>query len=307
MAYDYCERRSGGGVANTSIRNVGVLGATSPVGNCLLPLLVEAGFQVNAFSRNVGGTSRSAIKWSQLPLSPTAGKNTPEGIADWICIAPIWVLPDYLPMLQRFGVRRLIALSSTSRFTKEDSSAQEEQSVAQRLSDAESSVRAWAVSQGVEWVILRPTLIYGLGADKNISEIARVIQKFGIFPILGKARGMRQPIHVADVALACLASLTSSLTTNRAYNLSGGETLTYREMVKRVFALLGHPPILLPVPLPLFKIAISVLRLIPKYRNWTSAMAERMNSDLVFDHRDASRDFGFAPRQFVLGKDDIPR
>ncbi|WP_421548524.1 NAD-dependent epimerase/dehydratase family protein [Pseudomonas sp. QD4] len=270
-------------------------------------MLVEAGFQVNAFSRKVVRTPQSGIKWNRLPFSPAAVTNTPANIRDWICIAPIWVLPDYLPMLQEFGVRRLIALSSTSRFTKENSSVQEEQSVAQLLSSAESHVQAWAASQGVEWVILRPTLIYGLGSDKNISEIVKIIRKFGIFPILGKARGMRQPIHVADLAFACLASLTSPLTSNRAYNLSGGETLTYREMVKRVFASLGRPAILLPVPLPLFKIAISILRRIPKYRNWTSAMAERMNSDLMFDHRDASRDFGFAPRQFVLDRNDIPK
>ena len=96
-------------------------------------------------------------------------------------------------MLERYGACRVVALSSTSRFTKDDSSDPEEQAIALRLADAEARVQAWAASHGVEWVILRPTLIYGLGRDKNIAEIARFIRRFGFFPLFGKAKGLRQP------------------------------------------------------------------------------------------------------------------
>jgi len=61
----------------------------------------------------------------------------------------------------------------------------------------------------------------------------------------------------------------------------------------------------LPVPLFAFRFAVAILRLVPRYRNWSSAMAERMNRDLVFDHSEATRDFGFAPRAFVLSAEDV--
>jgi hypothetical protein len=35
-------------------------------------------------------------------------------------------------------------------------------------------------------------------------------------------------------------------------------------------------------------------------------MAQRMNRDLVFDHLEAARDFGFKPRAFLLDADDLP-
>jgi hypothetical protein len=35
-------------------------------------------------------------------------------------------------------------------------------------------------------------------------------------------------------------------------------------------------------------------------------MAERMNRDMVFDHSEAQRDFGFNPRAFALTLEDIP-
>ncbi len=204
------------------------------------------------------------------------------------------------------GALRLVALSSTSRFTKDDSFDPEEQAVARRLAEAEMRVRAWAESKGVEWIILRPTLIYGRGRDKNIAEMARFIRRFGFFPIFGRAGGLRQPVHADDVASACVAALHTVAATNQAYNLSGGETLSYREMAARVFSALGRNPKLLRVPLGLFRLAMAGIRWLPRYRHWSVAMAERMNRDLLFDHADATRDFGFTPRQFLLEAKDLP-
>ena len=139
-----------------------------------------------------------------------------------------------------------------------------------------------------------------------MSEIARFIRRFSFFPVLGKAEGLRQPVHVDDLAQACFAALNGPVA-NRAYNLSGGETLTYREMVKRIFKSLALTPRLLSVPLPMFRIAVVVLRLLPRYRKLTSAMAERMNRNMVFEHGEAQKDLDFSPRRFELPASDLPQ
>ena len=243
--------------------------------------------------------SKTALPYPLTPLPQ-------EGLKHWISVAPIWVLPDYFGLLEAHGVRRIVTLSSTSRFTKDDSSDPEEQAVARRLAEAETRLRVWAEGKGVEWVILRPTLIYGRGRDKNISEMARVIRRFGFFPIFGQASGLRQPVHAEDVAGACVAALNTSAATNQIYSLSGGEILSYRVMATRVFSALGRRPNLLRVPLGLFRLAVVGVRWLPRYRHWSVAMAERMNRDLLFDHADATRDFGFTPRRFFLGPEDMP-
>ena len=271
---------------------VGVLGASSLVGECLLPMLRDAEWRVVAFSRHP---------------SPQPSPRRGEGVTPyWICVAPIWVLPDYFALIEAAGARRVVVLSSTSRFTKVGSGDTAEQATAAKLIDGETRLQAWAESRGIEWVILRPTLIYGIGRDKNISEIARFIRRFGFFPVLGEAKGLRQPIHAEDVAGACLAALQGSDVRSRSYNISGGETLTYREMVARVFTALGRRPRLLTVPLWAFRLAVTTLRCLPRYRQWSAAMAERMNSDLVFDPADAVRDLGFKPRGFALAAEDLP-
>lgn len=315
-------------------KRVGLLGATSLVGECLLPLLTSAGWRVKAYSRRAAGQAGDGVAWQKLacssPLFPGTPTQNPSGglcptanprgadwdshasegegnpLPLWICVAPIWVLPEHFALLEAHGARRVVALSSTSRFTKDHSSDPEEQAIARRLAEAEARVQSWAENRGVEWVILRPTLIYGLGRDKNIAEIARLIRRFGFFPLMGRAMGLRQPIHAEDVAAACAAALVSPAAVGRAYNLSGGETLTYREMVGRVLVALNRPPRVLTVPLGLFQLAVACLRWLPRYRHWSAAMAERMNRDLVFDHVEASRDLGFSPRPFRLAARDLP-
>lgn len=285
----------------------GLLGAGSMVGAGVIPLLVRDGRHVYAFSRKASGRKTGAgVTWLQLGgLSPTHAATSK--IEDWLCVAPIWVLPQYFSMLERYGARRIVALSSTSLFTKTGSSDPAESATAARLAEGEARLRTWAESKGVEWAILRPTLIYGRGRDKNIAEIARFVSRFGFFPVLGKAMGLRQPIHAEDVAAACVAALNAPAAANRAYNISGGETLPYREMVRRVFAAMQRRPRLVTIPLGVFKMAVACLRVFPRYRHWSAAMAERMNRDLVFDHADAARDLGFSPRPFRLAPEDVAR
>jgi nucleoside-diphosphate-sugar epimerase len=209
-------------------------------------------------------------------------------------------------MIEACGARRVVALSSTSLFVKSDSSHPGERDTARRLSEGERALRLWAEAQGVEWVILRPTLIYGRGRDKNLTEIIRFVRRWGFFPLLGQADGLRQPVHAEDLATACVSALTVPAAANRTYNLSGGETLPYREMVGRVFTTLDRLPHLVTIPRWLFRLAVTAVRLLPRYRHWTAEMAERMNRNLVFDHADAARDLGFSPRPFRLSSEDLP-
>lgn len=286
-------------------KRLGLIGATSLVGECLLPMIKRKGMRVIAFSRSSGNPSKGGIEWRQLSEHPFTG-GAEEVIDFWICVAPIWVLPEHFRLLEAHNARRVVALSSTSRFTKGKSSDPGEQELARLLAGGEDALRTWAEARGVEWVILRPTLIYGRGRDKNVTEIMNFISRFGFFPLFGSAKGLRQPVHAEDVAQACLHALEESVGTNYAYNLSGGETLSYREMVGRIFDAIGRRPRLLTVPLWFFHLALMLMHLLPRYRHWTAAMAERMNQDLVFDHSEAAENLKFSPRPFRLDVKDLP-
>lgn len=284
---------------------VAVLGASSFVGCCLLSLLNKADYQVLAFSRSIKHQT-TYIEWRQLPTHSNEPLTKPnEIITNWISVAPIWMLPNYFSQLEKAGIQRLVALSSTSVFTKKKSADPNERALAEQLTQAEANIQSWAESVGVQWVILRPTLIYGLAGDKNIVEIASFIRRFNFFPLFGKAEGLRQPVRVEDVASACIACLVSPKAKNHAYNISGAQILSYREMVTQVFIALNKKVHLLTMPLWLFTFAVVILRLLPRYKSLSVAMVERMNQNMIFEHNDATRDFNFQSQPFHLTEDDI--
>lgn len=281
----------------------GVLGASSLVGRSILLVLAKSGCNVIAFSRTDRTQTDISIKWeqlhdSQITIKPIATKR----IENWICAAPIWVLPQYLPMLEDRGAKRIVAISSTSVLTKQKSSDPDELKIVSKLAEAEQQLQWWCQARNIEWIILRPTLIYGYGMDKNITEIVRFIRKFKFFPIFGNASGMRQPIHAEDLAEFTARALRTVTCKNRLYTVAGTEVLSYKDMIIRIFAFLHRRPVLLPVPLWLFRLA---MMLIPRYYRWSLSMAKRMNQDLQFDISDAIQDFNYRPRAFVLSADDI--
>ncbi len=259
-----------------------VLGATSLIGRYLAPLL---GRRALAVSR--APPAGAPGRWLAADLE--ADPQLPPA-ATVVSLMPLWLLAPLLPRLLAGGMTRLVAFSSTSRFTKQDSAEPSERDVAERLAMAEAAV----MMSPAAWTILRPTLIYAEGQDGNVSRLAGIARRIGLLPLAGEGKGLRQPVHAEDLAAAVPAILASPKTTGRAYDLPGGETLSYRAMCERVFEGLGKRPRIVAVPPWLWRLAFSLVR----PRGATASMGDRMAEDLVFDPRPARADFGWAPRGF---------
>jgi len=252
--------RDGG---TSDLSRVGVIGASSMIGKALLPMLMESGRSVYAFSRRKMHAGELGVSWHQLPSCRDAMQQQElPRIEEWVCLAPIKVLIEQLDLIEACGARRVVALSSTSRFTKVTSSDPDEQALVRHLVDSEEDLARWAAARDIEWVVLRPTLVYGFALDRAAA--------------------------------------------NHAYNLSGAEALTYREMVARLFKVLGQRPHFIAMPLGLFAFAVKLIKVLPRFRKWSPAMVERMNQNMVFEYDEAARDLGFSPRPFMLEEKDIP-
>ncbi|HTK36632.1 MAG TPA: NAD-dependent epimerase/dehydratase family protein [Caulobacteraceae bacterium] len=274
---------SGGGVL--------VLGGTSLIGRFLLPRLAE-GARVAALSRDPPAEAPAGIAWIKGALGDADLASRLPQAATVFSLSPIWLLPAALPTLLANGMTRLVAFSSTSLFTKQDSPDAHERTVAGRLAEGEAA----AIASGAAWTILRPTLIYAEGRDANVTRLARLIARFGVLPLAGRGEGLRQPVHADDLAEAALAAARAPAAANGAYDLPGGETLAYREMGARVFRALGKRPRLIAVPPLVWRMGLTLAS--PLLPGATAAMGVRMAEDLTFDGAPAARDFGWAPRPF---------
>jgi nucleoside-diphosphate-sugar epimerase len=278
---------------------VGVIGASGPTGSLVLSALAARGVKAVAFSRSQ--RRDPAREWREIALRTSAQDRIPL----WAATISVTALREHFPAMLSYGAKRVVTLSSTSAVTKVASSSQQEVRMVRALLDAENAFIHWAGANGIEWIILRPTMIYGLGLDYNLTRIARLIERFGFFPLLGEARGRRQPVHYEDFA-ACFVLALTAPTANRIYDVSGGEVLEYREMIRRVFEALGRRPITPHVPAWLYRVVISAVRHLPPFSGLTPEVADRMGTDMVFDNSPARADLGYSPRPFRLTKVDFP-
>jgi len=256
--------------------------------------LAAAGVDTVAVSRNLQAPAPGVL-WINADLAALAFP-APVRVKLAFSLSPIWLLPNALPVLHAAGVRRLIAFSSTSRFTKAGSPIRSERDVARRLIDGEAETLSFCGRNGIAWTILRPTVIYSEGQDRSITRLANVIRRLGFLPLSGDGSGKRQPVHADDLAAGAVSAAVSSSSENRAYDLPGGETLTYRTMLERIFEGMGRRPRIVSLPPVIWRIGISLAS--PVIPGATSAMGSRMSEDLTFDGNPAEKDFHWRPRAF---------
>ena len=280
-------------------RTVLVLGARSQIGDYLLPALVRSGYRVLAATRGPFPAAMPGVEWVRVDGD---GRVSARGgpVFAVVNLAPIGLLP---PMLQRFsaqGVARLIAFSSTSVFTKVKSHDPNERELVRSLLESERAIATHAMATGLRWTVLRPTLVYSWGRDRNVSDIGRFARRFRVFPLLGQGNGLRQPVHAQDLADACVAILENAGTFGKAYNLAGARRLTYRRMVEEIFLYQGLTPRFVRLPAWLIRACIRWARALPRFRNLSPELATRMQTDMCFDSDEARADFGFDPRPFAL-------
>jgi len=272
-----------------------VLGATSVVAPFLCRRLLDAGYDGIRVSRRGPAVDTTPCAFPWRPLDPETLAAAIPSRADVVSLLPIWVLPPLLPALT--AARHIVVVSTTSVLAKARSKDPAERELAQRIAAAEREICDFCDRREIGWTILRPTLIYDPGRDQNVSAIARFIQRFGFFLLAGKGRGLRQPIHADDVAQAIAAAAGNRRAYGLIMNLAGGETLSYRDMVRRIFRGLGRRPIIISVPiLPLrilFVVGRRVLRL-----PYGPALLDRMNQDLVFDDSPSREILSYRPRPF---------
>jgi nucleoside-diphosphate-sugar epimerase len=277
------------------MRRALVFGASGQLGDALLPLLHAARCDVLAVSRQ-RHMEIDGVRWVVGALDDSLA--APDDCDVVFSLGP---LDAFARWQERVGpvAPRVIAFGSTSVATKNASSEAAERDVAERLRAAEETLFAFGARHPVGVTVLRPTLVYGRGRDRTLSRIAALAQRRGLFALPVNATGLRQPVHVDDLARAALAAAFAEQSAGRAYDVPGGETLRFDEMVARTLAVLHPRPRLLRLPAPLFRAAVASARAIGMIDAINPAMLDRLDADLVFDATDARRDFGYAPRGFA--------
>ncbi|MCP1373629.1 SDR family oxidoreductase [Dyella lutea] len=265
-----------------------VLGASSQIGRFLLPRLREAGHAVLALSRRPQ-PAMLGVRWIEGGLPEAMPRDLPP-LSGIVSYGPLLPFAQWLAQAPLRGLPRIVATSSMSAQTKRDSVVAAEREIARLLHEGEQTLADACAARGLAWMVLRPTIVYGAGLDRSLTPIARRAARLRLFP-LPAGRGLRQPVHADDIALASIAALDPSAAGGVVVPIGGGERLTAAQMFARVRDSLPVATVPLPVPSVALHLAA---RLAPKLRGPLG----RLDEDLVADNTALLRLLGVQPRPF---------
>jgi uncharacterized protein YbjT (DUF2867 family) len=112
---------------------------------------------------------------------------------------------------------------------------------------AEEAARA----SGMEWVILRPSIIFG-PRDGFVNQMVQVMRSAPLMrPVPGTGKYPFRPVYIADVVECFVQSLTNNAAVGQTIALVGGEELTLDELLKAVAESIGVRKPAVHVPFPI--------------------------------------------------------
>ena len=274
-----------------------VTGASGFTGSFTVQALLEKNINVRCFVRrssclNFIPTAKVEIAFGDLSQSETLQESL-RGTDAIVNIASLGFghAPEIVSAIRRAGIKRCLFISTTAIFTQLNAASKEVRITAERA----------IAESGLDYTILRPTMIYGSSRDRNIWRLIRYLDKFPIIPIFGSGNNLQQPVYVGDVAQAITKALLTEVTHRKSYNIAGANPITYNEMIDTVSALLGRKINKIHLPVKPVTLGLSFMEKAGVTFPIKTEQVLRLNEDKSFDYSDAKSDFGYTPISFSEG------
>jgi NADH dehydrogenase len=295
------------------VSTVLVTGASGFVGSHVIPELLANGHRVVALVRSpeAGGAVLRRLPAALAPgvelrtgdvLEPTS---LPAALAGVDAVVHLVALPrdwnggkdllrvnlegtqNVLAAMPEAGVRRLVHMGALGVADREE------------LHYAKSKARAEAAvgASGLDWTILKPSLLFGPG-DGFFNIVAGLVRvPVPLVPVPGNGMSRFQPIHVGDVARCARLALERPGTIGEAFELGGVRTWTYREITEEVARVVRKRRRVVPVPLPLIRLAAGTMETLHlRFFPVATDQLRQLALDNVGPLDGVSRAFGFVPR-----------
>ena len=150
---------------------------------------------------------------------------------------------------------------------------------------------------GLEWTIVRPTLVIGDGGGVDFRMFADFVCKFPVYPMPGGGKALKRPVRSVDLVKGIVAAGLAPETLRKTYALAGPEVMTMAEMARRILRAAGKRHLMVPLPWWCAK-RLAVLR------NWIGGRrvsAEQALAGFLYDAapsiENAQKDLDYCPEK----------
>ena len=193
------------------------------------------------------------------------------------------------------GVRRFVYVSSikvngeytqgAQRFS-EEGAANPLDAYGQSKYEAETLVRSFCEAHDIEWVIVRPPLVYGPGVKANLAQLIKALGRNIPLPVGGLAnrRSMVAVENLADFITCCV---TDPRAANELFVISDGEDLSIAEIAHWLAQGVGSYSWRIPVPIAWLSTLLKLLN--------RQNLNQRLCGELRVDSSKAQHLLGWQP------------
>ena len=272
-----------------------VTGSTGLLGGALLGVLLAGGHEVRCLVRE---GSSGASRLDPLPLELVRGDagdaralaRALSGMDALLHVAGIEYAPPVVEAARQAEVGRLVVVGSTSAH-----------SAYPFLSGPKLGMERLVRESGLEYTIVRPTMIYGSELDKNMHRLLRFLDRSPVFPVFGSGENLWQPVYHEDCARGVYEALVRPAAVGESYDLPGAEPLTYLELVETAAGALGRKPRIVRLPLEPVRRSLAAVERLRLPLPIKSEQVLRLREDKAYPYDKAVEDLGYAPRPFREG------
>lgn len=173
------------------------------------------------------------------------------------------------------AVRRFVFISSIKvngeftavgkPFTADDVSAPEDPYGISKY-EAEQLLRQMAAETGMEVVIIRPPLVYGLGVKANFESMMRWLARGVPLPLAAVTENRRSFVALDNLVDLIVTCLNHPAAANQTFLVGDGEDLSTAELLKRMGTAMGRPARLFYAPPALLKLGATILNKLGIYQ-----------------------------------------
>lgn len=280
-----------------------VTGGTGFIGTALCRELDERGHDVVAVSRTPGDADLpEGIETQQGDVTdPPSIERTLEGadtVVNLVALSPLYKprggpqmhdrvhhvgTANVIAAARATGVKRIVQMSSVS------ADPDAPTAYLRAKGRAEEAVQ----SSELDWVIFRPAVVFGDGGE-FLRFVKRVAPPY-ITPLPGGGTSRFQPIWIEDFVPMIADAAVGPSHVGEIYEIGGAEMFTLAELAKLGHAADGRPVNVIPIPMPLMKIGMTIGGYIPRFP-FGQDQYRALQMDLIAPANDVDA-FGVSPEE----------
>lgn len=288
-----------------------VTGASGFVGRHVVPELLDGGHRVVALVRDdasgerivrrLTAAQRPALETRRgdvtLPETLPSALSGADAIVHLVAIPRDWNGGSDLRLVNTEGTRNVVAAAHSAgvrRLIHQGALGVEDEPALHYASSKARAERLVAES-GLDWTILRPSLLWGPG-DGFFNIVADLVRLSpGVVPVPGDGRSRFQPLAVTDMARVVRLAVERPETIGLSYDLGGPRVWTYREITEEVLRAMGRRRVIVPMPVPLIRLVAGTAEFLRLPFPVATDQLRQLRLDNVGPLDGVERGFGFPP------------